>query len=245
MNPIVKIIKELRGEVFKVVILESFLDATLVFLGVFMVLSLLNLRNFYALAPAILALFVLMWYRIRQFRLKTVEERNPVVREMLRTAADNASRDNFVVRALNMELVDKMRKVSSSSLMNTGNVVGKLIGIVVLAILTVYVSATQFHLFDLNKLLYGNLNPIATEGSLSDIYGDKTPVPKIGSNPVDIKLNPLSYEININKIDEAKKKEFRSDFPVEVFAAQEKSYEENIPREQQIIVRNYFASIKK
>ena len=164
--------------------------------------------------------------------------------EMLRTAADNAHQDNFVLRALNTELVKKMRYVTTSSMMKLNKIVYKLIGIAVFSLLIIYISTTNLLLYDIGNLLNPAFNPDAQEGSLADILGDKADIPKIGNNPVDIKLNPLSYEININKIEEAKPKQFKSDFPLDVYAVQEKSYEENIPREQQIIVKNYFVSLK-
>ena len=244
MNDIIKMIRELKAEMLKAVFLDSFLDAGISFLAIFLMLSLFNYHPVLAIIPAVLILIFLVFKRMRSFRLRTVEDRNPVIKEMLRTAADNADKDNYVIRALNSELVKKMKLVASSSLMKMNKIIYKLVAIVVLSFLIVYITATQLLLFDINKLLHPPLNIVAKEGSIEDLFGDKTDIPKIGQNPVDIKLNPLSYEVNIDKIDEAKPKEFKSDFPLEVYAAQEKSFDENIPREQQVIVKNYFSSIR-
>lgn len=244
MNEIFGMIREIKSEIFKSVVLESFLDSILVFLGFLLVLRLVNFYPLLAIIPAAAVLIYLVIKRMKLFRLKSVEDRNPLIREMLRTAADNADGDNFVIRALNTELMQKMRQVTSSSLMKLNHIMYKLGGVVVLSILIIYISATQFMLLDLNGLIH-NPNPNVKEGSLSDILGDKQALPKIGNNPVDIKLNPLSYEVNIDKIQQAQPKEFKGQFPDEVVAVQEKSYEENIPIEQQIIIKNYFASISQ
>jgi hypothetical protein len=243
MNDIYRLLSEIRTEVFKAVVLETFLDSCFIFLLSFLILSIINFHPLLATIMFVASFAYLAITRMKGFRLRSVEDRNPVIREMLRTAADNVNSDNFVIRALNSELITRMRHVATSSLMKLNRIVYKLIGIAVLAMLIIYVSATQFMLFDLNKLISTGFSPVVKEGSVEDIYGQKTDVPALGSNPVDIKLNPLSYEINIDKINEAQPKEFKSDFPMEVYASQENSYEENIPKEQQVIVKNYFASI--
>ncbi len=242
MNEIFRMLREIRSEALKSVILESFLDGVLVFLASLLILRLINFFPILAILPGLAVFAYLIIKRMRRFRLKTVEDRNPLIREMLRTAADNADRDNFVIKALNSELVQKMRQVTSSSLMKLNNILYKLGGIVVISILIIYISATQFMLFDISGLMHGG-NPAVKEGSLRDILGDKQPLPKVGSNPVDIKLNPLSYEVNINKIQPPKPQDFQSQFPGDIVAVQEKSYDENIPPEQQIIIKNYFSSI--
>ncbi len=243
MNDIFKILREIRLEMFKVVILESFLDATLLFMGTFLIFSLFNFYPSLAIIPAVIFLGYLIFTRMRKFRLKNVEDRNPIIREMLRTAADNANQDNFVIRALNTELIKKMRSVTSASFMKLNRVIFKIGGIAILSVLIIYISTMQIRLLDMDKILHPNFNPNAKEGSLQDLFGDKEVLPQLGNKAVSIKLNPLSYEVNIDKISDAKPKEFRNDFPQEIVAVQEKSYDENIPRQQQIIIKNYFSSL--
>ena len=70
---------ELRNELIKIVLLDTFLDSIIVFLGFYLFFVLINLKPIIALAPAIFSFFFIMRKKIETTKLKNVEEKNPEI----------------------------------------------------------------------------------------------------------------------------------------------------------------------
>ena len=62
----------------------------------------------------------------------------------------------------------------------------------------------------------------------------------LGDNPVDIKIKPVNYQVNVREEGDVEKKQFDEMFPNEVAIEQSSSSDEHIPEEQQELVKNYF-----
>lgn len=246
MKSIVYLLKELKYEVVKMVFLNTFLDMALLFLGLYLIFILLHFYPiFMALIPALIVFVVILRRRLNRFGLKSVEDKNPDIKEILRTAADNIDEDNFVVHQLHIELIRKMKNVTSSSFIKLGEVSTKIGVTLALSFFVIFLSANNIYIVDLNKIFIDTFIPTqkGKEGFGEDIYGDKTELEQIDKE-IEFEFKPLSFEINIDKVGEVESKDFERNYAEEVYVTQEAAFEENIPREQQEIVKNYFERIR-
>lgn len=243
MSKIIEMLHELRNELIKIVFLDTFLDSVIVFLGFYLFFILINLRPIIALVPGVIAFFLFMRKKIQKVQLKTVEDKNPQIREMLRTAADNVDKDNIMIRMLDEEVMEKMRSVATSSFMDMKKLFYKFLSICVTFSLILYIASTNLQLMNAAEMI-SNLGMPGKLISLDDkgLYGDEQIV-SLSEEAVELELNPLSFELNLDKVEEAEKKEFKGEFPEEITATPEKAFEENIPKEEQEIVKNYFEKI--
>jgi hypothetical protein len=243
MSKITGMLHELRNELIKIVFLDTFLDSIIVFLSFYLFFVLINLRPIVAIAPGIFAFFFIMRRKIETIKLKSVEDKNPQMSEMLRTAADNVDKDNVMIRLLDQEVLQKMRTVATSSFMNVRLIMYKLLSISGIFVVTLYIASTNLHIINATEMIssFGMPDKLI---SLDDkgLYGDEDIV-SLSDESVDLELNPLSFELNLDKVQEAEKKEFGGEFPEEIIATPEKAFEESIPKEEQEIVKNYFEKI--
>ena len=243
MSKIGGMLHELRNELIKIVFLDTFLDAIIVFLAFYLFFVLINLRPIVALVPGIFAFFFIMRKKIESVQLKSVEDKNPELKEMLRTAADNVDKDNIMIKLLDAEVLQKMRAVATSSFMSMKKLFYKFLIICVTFLLTLYIASTNLHIINATDMI-SNFGMPDKLISLDDkgLYGDEDIV-SLSEEAVELELNPLSFELNLDKIEEAERKDFKGAFPEEIIATPEKAFEENIPKEEQEIVKNYFEKI--
>jgi len=176
MTAIKSLFNEIRFEMLKVIILEAFLDATILFLALLLLLSIFSIG---ALVPLLLALLFLagdVAWRSRRISLAAIEEKNPSVREMLRTAADNKDEESLMAHALFAELIGKMRRVSSGSFLDLRRTGAKLAALFVLS--SILVSLAFFNV-NIQKFE----NPLAgIEGKFSGLHGLFSGAPVNGTN---------------------------------------------------------------
>lgn len=249
MKSVIYLLKELKLEILKSVILNSFVDTILIFLAIYLFLTLLNFYTLYIALPISVILFIYFVYsRFKHFKLKRVEDKNPDVKEILRTAADNIDEDNFVVHQLHIELVKKMKNVASSSFVKLNQISYKILGIVLISFLIVFVSANNIYILDMNKVLVNAVSPfraIGQESFSDEIFGEEN-IAELGDKEVEFELNPISYEVNIDKVRDPEDREnkYQDEFP-DIAVTPEEAFEEKISREHQIIVKNYFNKIRK
>jgi len=245
---ILKLLREIRYEFAKSIFLNSFLDSVLLFLILYFALSLFRLFPLIALIPAAVFFYLHFRKRMRQIQLKTVEDEHPSVKEMLRTAADNVSYENIVIRELNRELLSKMKGFSSSLLLRFKKIAYRVSAIVVLSFVTVFFAATNIYVYDAGRFFtatpYIDFFDDALEGEgYQDIYGDPN-VGELGDEEINLEIVAASYEIDISDVREAEKKIFKSQFPDEVYAAAEESFEAAVSPEDILIVKNYFEKVR-
>ena len=89
-----------------------------------------------------------------------------------------------------------------------------------------------------NKVILADLN------QSDDIYGEED-LAKLGNVELGIRVRPADYEVDIREVGDVEEKAFDETFPSEVFVESATVYEENIPVEQQELVRTYFEKIAK
>jgi hypothetical protein len=212
-----KLLKQLRREFIKVKILQSLLDGLIFFLGVNMILFLLNLKvfsnvpNIYAVT-AVTFLFTIsnLVYRSKKYRLELYEEENPELQEILRTARDNIDKQNIVSQALFDELLDKARRVTSESIIPTKTIIQKILIVGFLSFLTVMSGLADFQLLQnptdllptpdqLRDAVTGGGNETGFElQNASGIYGDES----------DIDASDLEIDFNVTGTGQAENAQF-------------------------------------
>ena len=76
----------------------------------------------------------------------------------------------------------------------------------------------------------------------TDIFGEKS-VALLGDEDVEITLESANVEIDINDIREVEERTFTTTYPEEIGAMAASAFEEQIPKDQQEIVKNYYKKI--
>jgi hypothetical protein len=219
MEPIKALFNEVKLEMLKVALIYSFLDSIMVFFIVYFVISFFNIKFLYALLiPGIITVifFAINFVtRINKLRLKTMEDANPQVKEMLRTAHDNMGEENLMMVALFEELKGKMKTVSSGNLLESKRIIIRIVSAVVVVFLIIFVSAFDVNLkkidipFEKLRFMSGN-NGVYGQGNITDlvfnetdvVYGDAS-IAKLGNEKIDLNVNPTMSDIDFNKVKDA------------------------------------------
>ncbi|MBI4450780.1 hypothetical protein HY642_02280, partial [Candidatus Woesearchaeota archaeon] len=241
MKPIAAALKELKRTLVTTAVLSSYMDSVVVFLIVYLVMTLVNLPWYYALAPFLIYLGMHTATNLRAINYGDVESKVPSLRESLRTSADHIGTDNPVVAALHDEVLVKMREVKTSYFIQFGRTARHLfvIGLISFAI----IAASAFHVrfldaqsivLDLKALkpvqrLTGIVPEVESGENLSDILGNES-IAQLGREELKLEINPLLSDININEVKPPEEKEFKEVFPGEIEAQSAAAYEESIPK---------------
>lgn len=184
-----KLFKRLKREFLKVNFLQACLDSLLFFLTTNLVLFLFSVRftsagrNFQYLLPITAIIFIAdFYYRSRNYNIEIYEEKNPELRERLRTARDNIGSNNIVSQALFDEILDLSRSVSSESIIPSKKIIQKMIAIGIISFLTVMSGIFNFQVLDEGREILPDgdsvldqINPGGNEPQLqnsSEIYGE-------------------------------------------------------------------------
>jgi len=226
---------EVKIEMLKIALIYSFLDTVMVFFLVYFAVSFFNIKFLYiVLIPTLIALifFAVRFVRhVNKMRLKDMEEANPQLKEMLRTAHDNMHEQNPLIEALFLELKGKMRTASSGNLMESKKIMTRIISAVVIVFLIVFVSSMNVNIkkidipFEkLRFLMPSGAEGGHQEGKITDlvfnetdvIYGDAS-IAKLGNDKIDIKVNPTMSDIDLNDVKDAEQQNLREGgLPTEV-----------------------------
>ncbi len=240
MAAINALLNELRFETLKVAVLSAFLDATVLFLGLLLVLSIFSMGIVIPLIAAIAFFALDVWRQMRKVSFRYIEDRNPNVREMLRTAADNRDADSLMAHALFAELVGKMREVSGGTLLDFRKMLLRLGAIFVLSLVLVSLAFFNVNIQKFENPLAGvgdklssywnGLigNPNATDSNVtladSSLYGDPS-MAQLGSQALDIKLQQNLNQIDFNTVSAADQQSGSLDsYPVNVSAQASAAY---------------------
>jgi uncharacterized membrane protein (DUF106 family) len=234
MKPINALFNEVKLEMLKVAFIYSFLDSIMVFFIVYFFVSFFNIKFLYSiLIPGIITLIFFIVNtvaRVNKLRLKTMEDANPQIKEMLRTAHDNMNEENLMMVALFEELKGKMRTVSSGNLLESRRIITRIISAVIIVFLIIFVSALNVNLkkidipFEKLRFMSGGNDELYGEGNITSlvfnatdvIYGDAS-IAKLGNEKLDLNMNPTMSEIDFNTISDAEKQDLREgEVPSEV-----------------------------
>ena len=257
-------VKEVEGAFRQIAAFEIILNSMIVFLGSYLVLLLFNAGM--TLAITLTAVYIVV-YSVRRLRTSSsadVESKYGSLKEKYRTAVESQYTENPVVNELQAEVLRDLRNVEESSFFSNRQTYTKAGVIIVLCFLVFYFSpisfAGIFH-FDLSKILPSDSNGAKTGTGASDagvytggmkeggnLFGDEDiygtlSVAKLGDKTLEVKFNPGGYEMNINEVKDIQEVQFDEAYPTEIAATSGEVLEEDIPKEQQDLVKNYFKQL--
>ena len=256
MKNFINVIKEIDRTLNMVFVFSSILNAAIFFLSVYLLLSIVNLYPILALIPAAIYFALRLYSRSKMDKRKIVESKYEPLKEKLRTAADNIKEDNPVVNELEEEVVHDLKNVGLSSFIQTKEVSYKLFSTIASSFAIVLTTTMNLYIIDLNQFLstvpeYLKGIPKLADGSLlgeinesEDIYGESQLAVLCNDGQIDcdinIRISPAKYEVNVREEGDVEQKQFNEIFPSDVDVEQASAFEENIPEEQQELVKKYF-----
>src|SRR3989338_4707989 len=257
MKLFINAIKEINRTLEFLIIFESILNAAIFFLAVYFLLSLVNLYPILAIIPTLVYAGIRLYMNSKSDKRLIVESKYAPLKEKLRTAADNINKDNPVVNELEEEVIIDLKNVGLSSFIQTKGVSYKIFATIALSFIIVLSTTLNLYIVDLSSFLSNLPDALDSIGSKrsansvlgetnesEDIYGESK-LAVLGDKPIDIRIRPVNYEVNVREEGDAEKKQFDEIFPKDVNVEQASALEEKIPEEQQELVKNYFNNVNK
>ncbi len=253
MKPFSLVIKEINRTLNELIFFENIVNATLVFLVFYLILSVFDFTPLYSLLPALAYLGFYSYLSFKSSKSLIVEGKYAPLREKLRTAADNIKLDNPILQELEYEVTSEMKNVGMSMFINPRTLSYKIFAVMLLSFMIIFATTMNLKLIDFakNKIpnifetknLKGvsNFNAVQLNTS-ADIYG-KNDVAKLGDNELNIRIKPIDFKVNVKEEGEFKQQKFETLFPKDATVKETSAYEENIPQEQQELVKNYFKKL--
>lgn len=261
-------IKEVKVSFNKLIIFDVFLNSVIIFLAIYLLLSVFNMFFIYAMIPALIYFIYTTNKRTRVNKIQKVETAYPEMDEKLRTAVDNQDDHNIMVNELQAEILRDLRNVEEATFFNEKRVYSKSAIILALCFVIIFISPIGLNLFGLNikvPPVFDDfpLNPLSDEGgpqqgtsSLggpestgliptgANIYGEES-VARIEGKSLSLRIKPSGSEINIRQQGEIEEREFEEAYPNEVYASSSETFKEELPSdlEEQQIIKNYFKGL--
>jgi hypothetical protein len=249
MAEIKRLFKELYYEIFKISILHASADAIIFFMVALNITTLLDLKFYFALVAAVFFMLGDTLFRMKHTTLREIEQKNPQVSDILRTANDNVEGTNFMILAMFEDLIQKMKSVSAGSILNQQKLMIKVVVVCVLSFSVIIVAANNIHvpksIFDPDTYYKWFSNPgkerldfYTIEFNESDelLYGDAE-MAKLGNRTIELRISPSINEMSFANVKEPEEKEFeRGTFPTEIAAVSDVSSEEKLPKESKLAI---------
>lgn len=258
-----KLFKQLKFDIIKSVLLGTLLDSIIFFIILHTFISLLALPTKYVLfitIPTGIIFSIGMFKRkYGQQNLRKFEERNPTLKEILRTANEYRTDDSLMTHAMFYDLFKKVKTVSTGTLIQPREIYTKYLVICFLSVVMVSIATvgtidvTQYS-DSINGL---NLHRIFSFGDeledISDInfttderiYGDPN-VASLGNEQIDLQLSAGFGNNDFSEVKDAQEDlTFKnSGFPVDAeLEASENNVEGQI--EETALARAYLKQISK
>lgn len=247
------VVKEINRTLNQIIFFENMVNTTLVFLAFYLLLSLFNVKPLFALIPSLGYLCYYSYFSFKSSKPILVESKYAPLREKLRTAADNVGMESPIAEELAYEVTSEMKNVGLSLFINPRSLSYKIFAVMLLSFLIIFATTLDLKLFEFAKQkipdifdtrnLKGVGNFVAVQLNTSDdIYG-KNDVAKLGDKELDIRIKPVDFKINVKEEGESEQHKFETVFPSDLAVKETSAYEENIPQEQQELVKNYFKKL--
>ena len=238
-----------------------FINSLLFFFIGFFLSVLLRFSWLYSFLFFLVAFFAYAYLTFSENRLSYVESKVPGLREILRTASDNVEKDNFVVNLLKADVLERLKGLPTSAFVDMRNLWMKTLSIILFSFGILILSF--FHVsFDYQVLLpdvgedigepLGDLEKVYDlslaydTGNLSDILGNKS-LAALGDEELFLEVDPLASELDISQVEDVGPGDFGDipQFPKEIYTSYGSSFSDEIPKENQEIVKNYFKDLSQ
>ena len=252
MKQFSNVIREINRTLNQITMFENLVNTNIVFLVFYLILSLLDFSPIFALIPAIAYLGFYSYISFTSSKPMIVEGKYAPLREKLRTAADNVGMDNPIANELEYEVTREMKNVGLSMFINPRTLSYKIFAVMILSFLIIFTTTLNLKLIDLARNTVPDIfekgpkgvgNFVATKLNTSDdIYGMED-VATLGDKELNIRLKPIDFKVNVREEGDSSQRQFETVFPQEMSVKETAAFEENIPQEQQELVKNYFKKL--
>lgn len=256
IKPIAKALREAKSSILTIALFHSALDTIVAFSLLCLACLLFGFSFWWALLIAFIYAVIHTYGQVKSVTYKVIESKVPDLEEQLRTAADYAKEDNEILEALNEEVVQKMRNIRTGDFINFAKVTRELLVVTVVSFLIIGASAFNVQFLDVKGIVQEvrdfkpfqdyEINEALLQyeesQNLSEILGDEN-LEALGQQQLDLELNPLKSDVDIGKVNPPETRRFKEVPPPQIRATGDQSYEENIPKEYQRIVKTYFKEI--
>ena len=246
------VVTEINKTLNQIILFENIVNTTLIFLVSYLVLSVLDFHPLFALVPAALYLGFYTHLAFKSSKPLIVESKYAPLREKLRTAADNVNMSNPIVEELEYEVTSEMKNVGLSMFINPRTLSYKIFAVMTLSFMIIFATTMNLKLLEFAKHKVPDIfdrgpkgvgNFVATQLNTSgDIYG-KEDVAKLGDKDLNIRIKPVDFKVNVREEGATEQHQFETTFPRDMTVRETVAYEENIPQEQQELVKNYFKKL--
>jgi len=252
MKQFSSVVNEINRTLNELTIFENIVNTTLVFLVFYLILSIFDFKPLYALVPALIYLGVYSYISLKSSKTLVVEGKYAPLREKLRTAADNIGKESPILDELDYDVTNEMKNVGISMFINPKTLSYKVFAAMLLSFMIIFATTLNLKIVEFAKSKVPDIfergpkgvgNFAATKLNTSgDIFG-KGDVANLGDKELNIRLKPVDFKVNVKEEGDSQQQKFESVFPNEFALKETAAYEENIPQEQQELVKNYFKKL--
>ena len=251
MKQFSQVVKEINRTLNQLTLFENVVNTTIVFLVFYLILSVFDFHTLFAVIPAVAYLGFYSYTSLKSSKPMMVEGKYAPLREKLRTAADNVNMDNPIANELEYEVTSAMKNVELSMFINPRTLSYKIFAVMVLSFMIIFVTTMNLKIIEFAKHTVPDIfqgpkgvgNFVAAKLNTSgDIFG-KNNVAQLGDKELNIRLKPVDFKVNVREEGDTQQQNFEATFPQELAVKETTAYEENIPQEQQELVKSYFKKL--
>lgn len=262
-QPIENALIQLKQEIVFLDLFNILLNSVIGFFAGLAITIIFNFSWVYSFMPAFIVLIYFTIVYFRQKKLLIVENKVPELNERLRTAADNIKVNNDITNDLKADVVREMKKVKTTLFIDLEGVGVRVFSIAIIAFIIVILSFLDLTFdFQFSPVVQNPINYVRervftqavalnaslaySEGNMSNAYGNKTALIKLGDEQLSIEINPLQSELSFDEVSEAEMKNFNPPvYPKEIYTSYDASYTEKIAKKNQAVVKSYFEQISR
>jgi hypothetical protein len=215
MQPIRNMFNEVQYELVKIILLNVFLSTVILFLATDLIALIFNMPLWYVIIISSLYFIIMLSIEVRKISIRHVEEKNPQLKEILRTAKDNMGDDSLMAHALFFEVLEKIKGVSSGTFLDFKKLMTKIAIIFCLAIVLVSIAFFNVNISKFDNPLEkpmaaigGFFNKITgqePDNSLvgdAEVFGDPS-IARLGNDQLVATVNPSMNAPDFTTVDPA------------------------------------------
>jgi len=146
----------------------------------------------------------------------------------------------------------ELKNVRLSDFLNARGLSYKILIATVLSFGIIFSSTLNVQFFDVTKLMSGFDDRQRSKGAGDfeavklkpddDIYGDDR-IAELGNDELDIKIKPVDFKVSVKEEGELQLGTFNDIFPKDAVLKEGEEVNEDIPKEQQELVKRYFKNL--